>query len=225
MDSKLATKIYNVMCATEALEKDLTVGKPGSTSAYKAVGEATVLNMIKPLFKEQKLILLPKDGEISENLLEYTDGYGKNKLRAITQLKVYFDVIDSETGESTTIIGFGNGADSQDKGSGKAFTYALKTALQKSFMMFSGEDTDNTHSDDIGSSSEKQETNTNKSYSGGVSEKQIKRLQAIAYGKGYDFNSVNKAAKKKYNVDDLKNLTKQQYDEMCTGYENAEKKS
>lgn len=154
MDAKLAMKIYNVMCATESLEKELTVGKPGSTSAYKAVGEKTVLNMIKPLFKNEKLIILPVDGSISENLLEYVDGYGKNKLRAITQLKVCFDIVDAETGESTRIVGFGNGADSQDKGSGKAFTYALKTALQKSFLMFSGEDTDNTHSDEINKSQE-----------------------------------------------------------------------
>ncbi len=149
MNKELALKLYNVMCATEALEKDLTVGKPGTNNAYKAVGEKTVLNMIKPLFKTQRLIILPVDGDISENLLEYTDGYGKNKLRAITQLKVCFDIIDADTGESTRIVGFGNGADSQDKGSGKAFTYALKTALQKAFLMFSGEDTDNTHSDEI----------------------------------------------------------------------------
>ena len=147
MDSKLAMKIYNVMCETEGLEKDLTVGK--GQNEYKAVGEKTVLNMIKPLFKKHKLIMIPKDGEISEDVFSYVDGYGKNKLRAITQLKVYFTLIDAETGESVDVIGFGNGADSQDKGSGKAFTYALKTALNKTFMMFSGEDTDNQHSDDI----------------------------------------------------------------------------
>lgn len=147
MDQKLAMKLYNVMCATENLEKKLEVGK--GNNAYKAVGEATVLNMIKPLFKDQKLIIIPKDGDITENVLEHTDSYGKNKVRAVTQLKVYFTIIDAETGESIDIVGFGNGADSQDKGSGKAFTYALKTALNKTFLMFSGEDTDNTHSDDI----------------------------------------------------------------------------
>jgi len=65
MNTKLALKIYNVMCATESLEKDLTVGKPGSSSSYRAIGEKAVLNMVKPLFKAQKLILIPKDGDIT----------------------------------------------------------------------------------------------------------------------------------------------------------------
>ena len=148
MDNLLATKIYNVMCDTASIEKNLTVGS--NSNSYKAIGEKAVLNMIKPLFKKHKLILIPKDGDISENLFEYVDGYGKNKLRAITQLKIVFTIVDVETGESVDIVGFGNGADVQDKGSGKAFTYALKTALSKTFMLFSGEDTDNHHSDDIG---------------------------------------------------------------------------
>lgn len=154
MDKALAMKIYNVMIETGGLEKDLLVGKKDSSSSYKAIGEKAVLNMIKPLFKKHKLILIPKDGTIEENVFSYVDGYGKNKLRALTQLKVVFTIIDAETGESTDIVGFGNGADSQDKGSGKAFTYALKTALSKTFMLFSGEDTDNHHSDDIGGGKE-----------------------------------------------------------------------
>jgi len=147
MDSKLAMKIYNVMCATEAIETTTTVGK-GTKGEYKAVGEKDVLNMVKPLFKKEKLIIMPVEGDITEHV-DRTIAYAKEGTRSITQLKVYFDITDVETGESTRIVGFGNGADSQDKGSGKAFTYALKTALQKSFLMFSGEDTDNTHSDEI----------------------------------------------------------------------------
>ncbi len=147
MNAKLAIKLYNVMCDTEAVEKGTTVGK-NTKGEYKAVGEADVLNMIKPLFKKHKLIIMPVDGTITEHV-DKTIAYAKEGTRSVTQLKVYFDIIDAETGESTRIVGFGNGADSQDKGSGKAFTYSLKTALQKTFLMFSGEDTDNTHSDEI----------------------------------------------------------------------------
>lgn len=146
MDPKLAMKIFNVMSKTEGLSKDMEVGK--GSNAYKAVSEAAVLNMIKPLLIEEKLICLPSSGTVQEHVTVYQDAYGKNKLRGITQLAVSFKVVDAETGEEADIIGFGNGADSQDKGSGKAFTYAYKTALQKTFCMFSGEDTDNTHSDE-----------------------------------------------------------------------------
>ena len=152
MDKLLATKIYNVMIATEGLTKDMSVGKKGGVNTYAAVSEKAVLNMIKPLLVKEKLICIPKDGDITENTVTYIDGYGKNKFRGITQLKIYFMLVDVETGESVDIVGFGNGADSQDKGSGKAFTYAYKTALQKTFCMFSGEDTDSTHSDDISKS-------------------------------------------------------------------------
>jgi hypothetical protein len=147
----LNEKIYNVMCDTEALEKDLTVGK-GETS-YKAVGEKVVLNMLKPLFKKYKLIIYPFEGEISETNSTWDVDYGgkkETKVRNVTQVKLHYKLVDVESGESIVIVGLGNGADSQDKGSGKALTYAYKTALSKTFMLFSGEDTDLDHSDDIG---------------------------------------------------------------------------
>jgi len=188
MDAKLAMKLYNVMCATEALEKNLTVGK-NTKGEYKAIGEASVLNMIKPLFKEYKLLIVPVEGNITEHV-DRTIAYSKEGTRSITQLKVYFDIIDVETGESTRIVGFGNGADSQDKGSGKAFTYALKTALQKSFMLFSGEDTDNTHSDEI----------TQQSQGEAPRKVTTQELIDIAHKKGYSEEKLCK----KYNVSEVK---------------------
>jgi len=146
----LYEKIYNVMNESEGLEKDLVVGT-GSNS-YKAVGEKEVLNMLKPLFKKNKLIVFPVDGDISESNSTWETEYNskkETKTRNVTQIKVRFKIVDIETGESELLMGFGNGADSQDKGSGKAFTYAFKTMLSKTFMLFSGEDTDNEHSDDI----------------------------------------------------------------------------
>lgn len=154
----LYEKMFNVMVATEGLEKNLSVGT--GTSSYKAVGEAEVLNMLKPLFKANRLIVFPIDGTIAETnaIWEASSTYNgtpkvETKTRNITQLKAVFKIVDIDSGESEILCGFGNGADSQDKGSGKAFTYAFKTMLSKSFMLFSGEDTDNEHSDDIGKSS------------------------------------------------------------------------
>lgn len=184
MDAKLAMKIYNVMSETVGLEKDTVVGK-GTKGEYKAVGEAAVLNMIKPLLVKHKLIIIPVDGEITENVNNVI-AYGKESSRIITQLKTFYKIIDAETGESTTIVGFGNGADSQDKGSGKAFTYAYKTALSKTFMLFSGEDTDNHHSDEIGEPKEEKIT--------------TQQLVDMAIKKGYDEEYL----KKKANVTEVK---------------------
>lgn len=148
----LHEKMFNVMNDSDAVEKSMTVGK--GVNAYKAVSEATILNMIKPLFKKYKLIIFPISGDIQEivdvyNKTDY-DGKTTESQRAITQLQIIYRIMDIETDEFQDVVGFGNGADSQDKGAGKAFTYSFKNALSKTFMLFSGEDTDNDHSDDIG---------------------------------------------------------------------------
>ena len=139
------------MNESEAIEKLMTVGS--GTNSYKAVSEASMLNLVKPLFKKYKLIIFPIEGDIKDNVSvwEKTDFKGniKNDLRAITELKVFYKIVDTESGENETLVGFGNCADPQDKGAGKAFTYSFKNVLSKTFMLFSGEDTDNTHSDDI----------------------------------------------------------------------------
>ncbi|MCK9220883.1 MAG: ERF family protein [Bacteroidales bacterium] len=160
---KLYKKLFDIMCETKSLEKNLTVGKGANT--YKAVGEAEVLNMLKPLFNKHKVIVFPIDGSMQEtSQIWESESYDKKetKTRNVTQLKVSFKVVDVESGEFEILAGFGNGADPQDKGSGKAFTYAYKTMLNKTFMMFSGEDTDNTHSDDIGTPSSKPFADTEK---------------------------------------------------------------
>jgi len=148
----LYKKIYDVMNESEAIEKTMTVGS--GNNSYKAVSEAAMLNLVKPLFKKHRLIVFPVDGTIKDNVMvwEKTDSFKgtvKNDLRAITELKVMYKIVDVDSGESEILVGFGNGADPQDKGAGKSFTYSYKNMLSKTFMLFSGEDTDNTHSDDI----------------------------------------------------------------------------
>jgi hypothetical protein len=144
------------MNESEAIEKNMEVGT--GKNAYKAISEATILNMIKPLFKKYELIIFPISGDIKDHCMTWDktdyDGKTSQTLRAMTELKVTYRILDIESGEFQDVVGFGNGADSQDKGAGKAFTYSLKNVLSKTFMLFSGEDTDNEHSDDIGKPSQ-----------------------------------------------------------------------
>lgn len=148
----LYSKMFNVMNDSEAIEKNMEVGT--GKNSYKAVSEASILNMIKPLFKKYQLIIFPIAGDIKDHCMTWDktdyDGKTSQTLRAMTELKVTYRILDIESGEFQDVVGFGNGADSQDKGAGKAFTYSLKNVLSKTFMLFSGEDTDNEHSDDIG---------------------------------------------------------------------------
>lgn len=142
----LYKKMHDVMCETEAIEKKVEVG--WGKNAYKAVGEKEVLNMMKPLFKKYGLIMFP----IEMNPVDRVDNFhtkdGESS-RLMTQVSPKFKLVDIETGEFEIIASIGNGVDTQDKASGKALTYSLKVALQKTFMLFSGEDTDTTFSDDI----------------------------------------------------------------------------
>lgn len=138
----LFEKMHNIMCETKALEKNMQVGN------YKAISEASVLNEIKPLLKKYKLIIFPISVEVKDIENTYNDKYGE-KTRLMTQVNVQYKIVDVESSEFEILASVGNGVDPQDKASGKAWTYAYKGLLQKTFMMFSGEDTDNTHSDDI----------------------------------------------------------------------------
>ena len=208
----LYEKMYCVMCDTESIEKNLSVGS--GNNSYKAIGERDVLNMIKPLFKKYKLIIFPIDGEITENNSIYEATYKNDvttKLRNVTQLKVIYKIVDIETGESERIVGFGNGADSQDKGSGKAFTYSFKVALSKTFMLFSGEDTDNTHSDDIN-----KQGNTNTPTDNNEATVTTQMLIDMAKSKGFNEAQICK----KYNTKEAKFIKKE---DKKAAYENFKK--
>jgi len=223
----LYEKMYNVMCETKELEKKLEVGT--GNNKYNAIGEAEVLNMIKPLFKKYKLIIFPVDGDITENNSTFESEYnGKTttKTRNVTQLKVKFKIVDVETGESDYLMSFGNGADSQDKGSGKAFTYAFKAVLSKSFMLFSGEDTDNEHNDDIGNPEKpkqdhKPTKNENKGNYTKISDAQAKRLFALAKGN----QDIVKSVIEKYLYHSTKDISTHDYNLISSEIKTAAAKA
>lgn len=147
----LYKKWQAMMDETGAIEKDTEVGY--GHNKYRAVGEAAVLNMVKPLLKKYKIIVYPINIDAKEIVNTVLTSKGE-ATRAVTQLIVTWQIVDTESGESMTMVSIGNGADPQDKGSGKAMTYAYKVLFQKSLMLFSGEDTDLTHSDKITEDSE-----------------------------------------------------------------------
>lgn len=130
----LYSKIHAVMMETKAIEKNMTISFKGT--GYTAVSESAVLNEMKPLLKKHGLIIFPVSAEMSQQ-------------GNLTILRAGWKICDIESGECELLESPGIGSDMQDKGSGKAFTYAYKTLLQKTFMLFSGEDSDNDHSDEL----------------------------------------------------------------------------
>jgi hypothetical protein len=226
--SSLYKKMHMVMVESEAIEKNMTVGDGGKNS-YKAVSEAAVLNAIKPLLKKHGLVIFPVGVSIKENFQEYQGKYGTTQ-RFISELHAKYKIVDIDTGEFEILETVGYGADSQDKGSGKAMTYAYKALIQKTFCLFSGEDTDNEHSDDI----EKKNSHDNHrpqqpanlppewqkqaeqlGHAGVISVNQAKRIFAIAGGN----EALIKTVIKKYGYTGTKDITLKDYNQICTEIE------
>ena len=147
--------IYQKMAAItaelKAVEKDLTV-QTTKTSSYKAVSERGILDAVKPLEEKYGIYSFPVERTVLEsNLIQnesvYEDAKGNKtttpKTAYMTRIKtVYrFVNIDCPTQIIDTIT-FAEGIDSQDKGSGKAMTYADKYALMKAYKISTGEDVD-----------------------------------------------------------------------------------
>lgn len=214
------------MVESEGLEKNMVVGA-GTNSAYKAISESSVLNVIKPLLKKHGIVIFPVGVEIKEEHSEYQGKYGMTQ-RFLSCVHAKYKIVDADTGEFEILETVGYGTDSQDKGSGQAMTYAYKTLIQKTFCLFSGEDTDNKHSEEINKENSfnkttqqakpQQPTNTS-SEKKLLSQGQINRLYAIAKTKGRTGDQVQAAVKSHYKIEHMNELTKQQYDEVVKKYE------
>ena len=63
----------------------------------------------------------------------------------------------------------------------------------------------------------------NKSTKGALNDAQVKRLYAIANSVGFSADDVKSHMKAKFNISTTSDLTKQQYDKMCEGYEKLKK--
>lgn len=139
-----------------AIEKSMSVGTGGSS--YKAVSDSLVRNTLRPEMIKQGLVILPisVDAKTRVDRWEEVDPYSKtggtkSKQSIFTEAVTKYILVHQDSGESIELSGYGHGVDTQDKGAGKATTYALKNTLLDLFLITKGEDfdTDATHSNDI----------------------------------------------------------------------------
>ncbi len=140
-----------------AIEKSMSVGTGGSS--YKAVSDSLVRNTLRPEMIKQGLVILPISVEAKTKVDRWDEvdtyskvaGATKSKQSVFTETTTKYLLVHQESGESIELAGYGHGVDSQDKGAGKATTYALKNTLLDLFLITKGEDfdTDATHSNDM----------------------------------------------------------------------------
>lgn len=149
----LAEAILKVMEAVKGIDKSMTVGT--GSSSYKGVPDKEVKEIIGREMVKNGLVMLPIGVEPStkvdrweETVIYNGNPQIKQKQSILTEVKTRYLLLHT-SGESQIIEGYGQGVDNQDKGAGKATTYALKYALLYTFLVPTGkiDDSDREHSD------------------------------------------------------------------------------
>lgn len=121
--------------------KNLTVGD--GKNKYKAVSERDIIDAVKPLEAKHGVYSYPVSRRVLEsNVLETETQYG-TKTTFMTRIETVYRFVNMDKpDEYIEIVSFAEGIDSQDKGSGKAMTYADKYALMKAYKISTGDDPD-----------------------------------------------------------------------------------
>ncbi len=119
-------------------------------SSYKAVGEADVLAAVKPIEAKHGVYSYPVSRTITDSgEMVSTTKYGERKQLFMRVETVYRFVNIDKPDEYIDITTYGDGVDTQDKAPGKAMTYGDKYALLKAYKIQTGDDPDQTASEDL----------------------------------------------------------------------------
>lgn len=168
--SNVYKKIHKVMQDVEYLQKDDKVSF-GNTS-YKAISEEKVTSAIRASLVKNGLVIVPVEQE------HFKDG-------TLTTVNVKYQITCVETGEYVVAVSSGTGADTQDKGVGKAMTYAYKYLLLRTFAIPTGEDPDKVSSEELDFKAKQQQKQAQSAEPDKVSEAQVKFLSELAMKSGY----------------------------------------
>lgn len=124
----LHEKILSIMQEVRRLQKDDQV-EFGNTK-YKALSEEKVTEIMRKQLVEKRIVVFP----IEQNC---------SRTGQITHVDVKYRMVNvDDPTDFIEIVSSGDGADSQDKGAGKAMTYAYKYMWLRTFALPTGEDPD-----------------------------------------------------------------------------------
>jgi hypothetical protein len=147
----IAKAIIAVMKEVKGMEKNSKVGTGAST--YNGTKDQDVKEVFNEAMAKNGLCILPISIEPKIQIDRWNEEtqYGLKPKQSITTEVNTKYLLLHESGESVQLAGYGQGIDSQDKGAGKATTYALKNCLLYTFLTPVGkiDDTDTTHSEQI----------------------------------------------------------------------------
>ena len=144
-------RIHEVMKEVEHLQSDMSVSY-ANNRGYKALSETKVTTSIRASMIKHGLIMLPFEYKEKLSMIHGESRYQEKTKKTVTyfvELDATFKLCSiSDPKDFIIVPSFGHGVDSQDKAPGKAMTYAYKYAILRTFMISSGDDPDQIHSDE-----------------------------------------------------------------------------
>ncbi|GEM_PF-999642 len=229
--------IYQKMSAItnelQRVAKNLSVST--GKSSYKAVGEADILEAVKPIEVANGVYSYPitrniiDSGTIENESIDYSTREKLKKSQLFMRVETVYRFVNmdnpSEFIETTT---YGDGVDSQDKAPGKAMTYADKYALMKAYKITTGDDPDQNASEDLKKLHTNKTQNKTQDKDSGPPEKDVQaikgkvidRIQLGALEDELKRTGVKTAQIcKEYEIAALKELNMEQWKELMTRLE------
>jgi hypothetical protein len=147
----IAKAIIQVMKEVKGMEKNSNVGS--GRNSYNGTKDQDVKEVFNDALAKNGLCILPIDIQEETQIDRWEQEYNgqkQQKQSVFTKVTTKYMLLH-DSGESIELSGYGHGVDPQDKGAGKATTYALKNCLLYTFLTPVGkiDDTETTHSENI----------------------------------------------------------------------------
>lgn len=133
MNRNIYQRILEVMRKVQYIQKDAQI-QFGNTK-YKAVTHDKVIASIRPALIENEIVIVPS---VIEHSCEQLKVGSNNAFKTDVKISVNF-INANDPQDRYEVFSFGSALDNQDKGIGKAISYALKYAILKTFCIETGE--------------------------------------------------------------------------------------
>lgn len=143
----LYQRISAIMADVAYLQKDDKVDTGGGKS-YKAITEEKVTGAIRAAMIKHGVVIFPVAQRTTRDDEAVKDKYGNDKVNRITTVETTYRIVNVDNPDDCIeTVSTGTGVDTQDKGVGKAMTYAYKYLLLRTFAIPTGDDPDKISSD------------------------------------------------------------------------------
>lgn len=139
-DKKPQLNIHQRISAVMADVAYVQKGNKKVNGQYTFVSHDDVTAAIRPALINHGITVVPTVTEHNQIWTQYEEG-GHTKFRGMTEVDITVDFINIDSPEDKVSVAlFGYGIDPQDKGPGKAFSYAKKYAFLQLFCLETGDD-------------------------------------------------------------------------------------